>query len=89
MIIYYFYNFYPFDFYPYILAAVIGRDWVLVRLKYQSIRLVKITGPLPFPFFSQLMVAPRQVTHILQSIGPIEIPEAPQKQVRPRLSQFL
>ena len=89
MIIHYFYNFYSFYLYPDILTVFIGRNRVFVRLKYQPIRLVKVTAPLPFPILPQLMVVPRQVTHIFQCFGPIEVSKTLLEQFCSCLTKFL
>ena len=89
MIIHNFYYFYSFYLYPDILAIFVCWNRVFVRLKYQPIRLVEVTAPLPFPIFPQLMVVPRQVTHIFQGFGPIEISKTLLEQFSSCLTKFL
>ena len=88
MIIHYFYNFYSFYLYPDILAVFIGRNRVFMRLKYQPIRLVEVTAPLPFSIFPQFVVVPWQVTHIFQGVGSIEVSKTLLEQLSPCLTKF-
>ncbi len=69
MIVYYFYNFYTFDFHPNILAMFVIWNRVFMRCKNQSIRLVQIASPLSLPVIGKFMKITWQVPYFFQVIG--------------------
>ncbi len=88
VIVCYFNYFYASNLYPNILAAVIRRNRILMRLEYQPIWMIQVTCPLTFPVSCQFMVTSRQVSHILKGFGPIKVTKSPQEQIRPSLPKF-
>jgi hypothetical protein len=66
-------DFNAFDFLPDILPGVIQRNRILIRDHYESERMIKITRPLPFSIFSQLIVMAGQVTNIFERFGGTQI----------------
>ncbi len=68
MVISYFNDFNSFYLYPDITSILIFRYRVFVRLKNQPIWMVKITSPLPFPVFRQLVITTRKKPNILKGL---------------------